>query len=116
MPVTFYKAFILMMVSSLAIGWAGVPAAQAVQGPGLQLSDEDSQGLTLELTTPDFRIEQGQADGQACQIIRIDGYGSTDTPGYPELPIRGLLCGIPPLSNPVLTQSEPGVGTIAWTI
>jgi hypothetical protein len=97
------KSVLFITLISLSLGWIEASAARSVLVPGLQISAEDPTGLTLELTLPEFTFEQSEADGQPCQVLRVEGYGSLDTPGYPELPIRGFFAGIPPESTPELT-------------
>jgi hypothetical protein len=103
MPTQFYKIFLVLTILSLGLAWSAVPAASASQDPGIHLLQEDDQGLTLELVTPEFQIQEGLAESQPCQIIQVEGYGSTDTSGYPEIPLRGTLVGVPPNSTPTLT-------------
>jgi hypothetical protein len=82
------------------------PNGTAQSNPSLGVTSSDAQGITLELSTPDFTIEQTQVDGQACQIIHIEGYGAGEEAGQPELPVRGAMLGIPVHSNPTLVVEE----------
>ncbi len=67
----------------------------------------DGRGLVLELLTPAFHVETAStADGQPCSRLVVDGYGMTDAAGYPELPVRGTMLGIPAQANVSLTVLE----------
>jgi len=101
-----YKALVLTLVISLSTAWTLTPPTPTGNEPIIRLLQDDTEGLTLELTLPDFSVEQGVADGQPCQFIRLKDFGSTDTPGHPELPIHGVLLGIPPESDPQLSILE----------
>ena len=107
------KALRIILLVSIGFTWTVVPLAHADQEPGLRLLETDEQGLTIELVTPDFEIETGTVDGQSCQLIRIEGYGYTDTPGSPELPLRGTLVGVPAQSDPALEIVEASTVTLA---
>jgi uncharacterized repeat protein (TIGR01451 family) len=83
------------------------PPESGVAGePRLVIADE--RGLVLELLTPAFRVESANtADGgQPCSHLVVDGYGKTDAAGYPELPVRGAMLGIPAQANVSLTVLE----------
>jgi hypothetical protein len=107
------KALRIFLLVSMGFAWMAVPLAHADQELGLRLLETDEQGLTIELVTPNFILETGTVDGQPCQLIRIEGYGYTDTPGFPELPIRGTLVGIPAKSDPALEIVEARPITLA---
>ena len=72
-------------------------------GPGVQLIGSDDHGLILELHTPEFLTEQLQSGSEQCQVLRISGYGETETPGSPRLPVIGTMVGVPQQSTPILT-------------
>ena len=38
-----------------------------------------------------------------CQALTIEGYGQTSEPGWPQLPVKGAMVGIPIQSTPSLT-------------
>jgi uncharacterized repeat protein (TIGR01451 family) len=75
----------------------------------LRVLEAEDRSLTLELVTPEFSIESGTAEGNACQVIHIQDYGETDIPGYPRLPMRGELIGVPegPDLSLVIIDAQP---------
>ena len=86
---------------------SGLPAMQQ-NAP--RTSAASDWGITLELSVPDFTVEQSSlTDGTPCQVLRVDGYGDTDKSGSPRLPVRGAMLGIPPDSDPQVTilEAEP---------
>lgn len=99
-------AFMLGLVSA----WIVVQSAQAGQvSPGagetgkVRLLSSDEQGVSLELNMPEFHFEPGITDdGTVCQILRLDGYASTDHAGSPHLPVKGVMVGIPLSAQPSL--------------
>ncbi|MHC4499011.1 MAG: hypothetical protein ACYS21_07865, partial [Planctomycetota bacterium] len=56
----------------------------------------DSYGITLELVTPDFEIETRQVEDETYQVIKLPfPHGQTTEPGKPQIPVKGVLLGIP---------------------
>jgi uncharacterized repeat protein (TIGR01451 family) len=98
---------------------AGPPAgrdAQAIALPEVTTSDvrlvsADERGVVLELLTPEFQIGQSLADGNPCQLVTVAGYGATDTPGWPRLPVKGAMVGVPARAKLTLTVLESDVAT-----
>jgi uncharacterized repeat protein (TIGR01451 family) len=64
--------------------------------PGLRLIHSDETGVTLELWTPDVAVEPRMAENGPCARVDVAGYATTDRAGWPQLPVRGAMLGIPP--------------------
>jgi hypothetical protein len=75
----------------------------AFENENLYLVSTDSEGFTLELSTQDFLFEQSVVDGQPCQRLIAENYGSMGKRGWPNLPVQGAVLGIPLDSEPSLT-------------
>ncbi|MEW5870039.1 MAG: C25 family cysteine peptidase, partial [Chloroflexota bacterium] len=84
----------------------GKQSSMAGKDRRLKVTASDPQGITVELSASDFTIEEKIVDGQACQVIRIEDFGATETPGWPELPVQGAMLGIPAQSDPALMVIE----------
>ncbi|MDW8098552.1 MAG: C25 family cysteine peptidase [Anaerolineae bacterium] len=79
-----------MFLLPLTMFWfvAGGLSAQAKDG-------DDTQGLDLEISIPGFATNEVTLDGQHWQRITVPEYGSLGLPGWPALPERRFLVGIP---------------------
>ena len=77
--------------------------------------ESNRQALTLELSVPEISIEESLAEGQLCQRIALEGYGSTNIPGSPELPGLNLTFGIPVNSVPRIEIVEAQVEDLPGT-
>ncbi len=88
-----------------------LPALDTTTRPQTELISSDLQGVTLELVTPEFRVEEISTGESACQVIHVEGFGETDIPGQPRLPVRGAMVAVPPDADIKLTllDSEPVV-------
>ncbi len=62
--------------------------------PSLRVVESSERGVVLELLTPGFALQPLTEAG--CRRLTVEGYGATDTSGWPELPLRGAMVGIPP--------------------
>jgi hypothetical protein len=74
--------------------------------PALRLLESDEHGMVLELVTPAFQVQQSVADDGPCTRLAVDGYGETEVAGWPALPVRGAMVGIPPQAALTLTVLE----------
>lgn len=79
-----------------------------VKGP-VQLVQTDPAGVTVEFTLPDFNVENDQAEGQVCQTFTVQGMFQSDQSGKPELPLVGMMVGIPAGAQPIvrILEAEP---------
>ena len=71
-----------------------------------QIMDQNEQSITLELTTPQAEIEFGPSNSLGCNTLSVEGIGNTTRPGWPQVPVKGVLIGIPVESSPTLTLLE----------
>ena len=103
----------IIILATLAAGFLNVSAPAQAAGiqtrSDLTLKRSDHRGASLVYVTPEYTLEGRMVDGNACQVIRIAGYGATGQPGLPELPVRGAMLGIPVQAVPSLavTASVP---------
>ncbi len=84
----------------------GKPEGSGSVEPGLHLLSADETGVVLELYTPDFQVEPGQAGGAACERLTVPGYAASDEAGWPQLPVHGAMVGVPPQAALSLTVLE----------
>ncbi|HID62281.1 MAG TPA: hypothetical protein EYP49_06015, partial [Anaerolineae bacterium] len=70
--------------------------SSAIGDDEVRLLRSDVQSIVLDLEVPAYSVETVEIEGQTYQRLSIKGYGLGGTPGYPELPQRGFLLGIPP--------------------
>ncbi|MDI6696451.1 MAG: C25 family cysteine peptidase [Anaerolineales bacterium] len=68
--------------------------------------EENEYGLTFELVTPNYTLRDRQLPNSVCQELNVEGFAPQAIPGWPNLPTRGVLIGIPPDSQPRLTILE----------
>lgn len=93
---------------SSGLGERRAPAEQDVR-----VVRADSRSIELLLQTPPFEITTERSDAGPCQLLRVDGYGETATPGWPSLPVRGTMVGIPAQAELSLTILESRAETAA---
>jgi hypothetical protein len=55
----------------------------------------NSCGLTIKVNLPKFQIEKKDTNRSKYHILKVDGWGRTQTAGSPQLPTRGILVGVP---------------------
>lgn len=85
----------LALVVSLIVPATAAPAAMA-EGAGMRVVRSDSEGLVVELETPDYVVEEQEVHGEACARIAVAGYDQGGLPGKPQLPVQVALLGVPP--------------------
>ena len=82
----------------------GKAAAGAGTEPSLRVVESSERGVVLELVTPDYALQPLAEAG--CLLLSVEGYGATDRSGWPELPLRGAVVGIPPQAQVALQVLE----------
>lgn len=95
-----------LLVSPLAAEAGALPAGGKSAAGQVVLLEADDQGVTLELVTPEFELAPSSAREGDCELIRLPGYAQAGQPGYPSLPVKGSLVGIPAGSEPDLEILE----------
>lgn len=74
--------------------------------PSLRILESHDSGVVLELTVPEFIMEQLKINGETCHVPSIKGYGETGTAGQPRLPVKGVMIGIHEGVEPVVEVLE----------
>lgn len=107
-----FKHFVLLSMIVLVVLVPSVSAAKVpVPGP---LGDQDVRvqpevsGVTIDLTLPDYRIEDIVRDGVTYQqiVVDSDGWAQAGLAGAPQLPERGLMVAVPPTGDVTLDIIE----------
>jgi hypothetical protein len=88
------------------------PLANSEENRGIQIQTMDEQHAILELTAPPFTFNSLSINGVACQVLSAPGYTSSGKPGWPELPVKGSLLGIPASAQPNLQVLEKDTITL----
>ncbi len=58
-------------------------------------AESDGSEMILQVSVPDFRVEETAVQGRIFQRLHIKGYGFTSQPGLPLLPRKGFHIAIP---------------------
>jgi hypothetical protein len=74
----------------------GQPSTGNLDAGAIFLRDATAGHVILELSVPDFQMEEVQADGQQYVILSAPGLDDAAAPGQPRLPQAGALIGLPP--------------------
>jgi hypothetical protein len=82
-----------------AAGWPDTPG-------GARVVDSGPNGLVIEFSLPGYAIKSQGAGTEACELLEVDGYDNAGQPGWPRLPTRTAIVGIPPVGTPELTLLE----------
>jgi uncharacterized repeat protein (TIGR01451 family) len=82
----------------------------SVPQAGLRLLRTDETGIVLELHTPGFQDES--LDDVGCERLSVDGYATTDEAGWPQVPVRGAMVGVPTGAEVSLTVLESEGATL----
>lgn len=78
----------------------------------IRLVHSDRQGITMELTIPEFKIVQKKVEERVFDEIVIGDYGNSRDEGKPELPLRGTLIGVPEEGNVAIKVTGSDYKTI----
>ncbi len=93
-------------------GMIDLPSSIPSTIDGLRVIRSDDTGILLELAAPEFKLEPSHRPEQTCQTLHANGYAETDIAGWPNLPVRGLMLGIPPGAAPGLTVLDAEIASI----
>ncbi len=77
----------------------------------ITLLDANAQFVILELTIPEPVISETKLSGKMYQAISIPGTGSTNEPGSPSVPFRGVFIAVPGNSQTQLEILESDTET-----
>ena len=74
---------------------------RASRGGGTCAFSRKLAGVTIDLTLPDYKIEDVVRDGVTYQQIAVDadGWAQAGQPGAPQLPERGMMVAVPPTGD-----------------
>jgi len=61
----------------------------------LTLISSDATRVIFELSTPGYEILPGDDDQQDFQLVTVPGLDQISEPGKPQLPVKGLMIGVP---------------------
>lgn len=89
-----YRALLYGMIVFVAL-FFGILSPVHAADRDIRVISSDQSGLTLELVGPSPETEEVNLSGQLYSKIRLQGWAKTVTPGYPELPVQGLLIQVP---------------------
>ncbi len=102
------RAVVLCVMFGLSLLWSAPTIAvdasptrdtktsSAQAGQGLNLIKSDEESIVLELYTPAYQVQEKKIDGVVYHSLSIDSYGETSEVGQPQLPIEGVMLGVPP--------------------
>lgn len=73
------------------------PEEPIVKKEGIEIIESTESGVTLELTTEEFDEEEKIEEGITYQRVSIPGYihGHSSEIGKPQVPMKGVLLGVP---------------------
>jgi hypothetical protein len=89
----------------LTIGLASVALAGGSPGDGSaapRLVSASDSAVILELKLPDVQLGRQQVGEETFDVVAMDGWGTTTQPGWPQLPVRGVLLAAPTGGQPEL--------------
>ncbi len=90
--------FIVLMSMFLYPGYAVKSASAATSGDDaatLTLISSGSQGVVFELSTPVYALQPGYDEQQPYQLLSVPGLDQSTGVGKPQLPLKGVLIGVP---------------------
>ncbi|MBN1260210.1 MAG: DUF11 domain-containing protein [Anaerolineae bacterium] len=64
-------------------------------GEFIEIVSYDSWGIEIELRSPDLAVAVLQTESGTCDLLTMEGYAETGTPGAPALPALNATLGIP---------------------
>lgn len=79
---------------------------------GLQMMENTTSGLVLELAVPEMQLEKSTSDRGPCILLRIPGWGMSSETGEPTLPVTGTLVAVPLGARPTIEVLETGPMTV----
>jgi len=74
------------------------PIANLLSGPvspGVHLIKSNEDGIIIELSTPRYEVKETVIDGVTYHLLSVPDYGLLAEEGKPQLPIKGVMIGVP---------------------
>ncbi|MFN2126862.1 MAG: C25 family peptidase propeptide domain-containing protein, partial [Anaerolineales bacterium] len=118
--IQFKKALLLLLVISTGVssvllfthgaraGFLFHPRAET-KTPEIEVTETGSSYAILTFELPEFSVEDANQGGLTCQKINLDLGVDSQNPGWPMLPVKGAMIGIPQTAEPVLEIIETQV-------
>jgi len=85
----------------MVIIFYSLPVYGAGYGP-VQIISSNEQEVVLELVVPGFQVHPVNHDGMSYQQMSIPDFGLTTDVGTPQVPVRGVVVGVPGGAQPSL--------------
>lgn len=77
----------------------GAPVNRPTETPGLRVLRSDTTGVTLELVIDPATLEITGATGGDCSVLSLPDHTVEGRPGWPALPARIVMLGVPPAAE-----------------
>lgn len=100
MKAIYIPAFLLSLIVLLVISSPGDSDAQELNAGQVRVIESDARHIVLEISAPEYQLEQTVLNGNAFTEIRAKNWGLLDTVGHPQVPLKGILLTIPQNANP----------------
>jgi len=104
--------FVVLLVLSLGFPLAGAKAQSDQAGmsrstdPGIRVLKSDLDGVLIEIVPPQPRLDSASEGAAPNGGLSVPGYGLSDLPGAPQLPLKGFFVGVPPYAEVQLRVLE----------
>ena len=89
----------MLVLSIMLLSHSGsqaiITAEASPLSPGLRLIKSDEESIVLELFTPAYEVDEKVVDNVTYHLLSAAGYGEMDEIGKPQLPLKGVMLGIP---------------------
>ena len=91
--------------ASLPAEKTALPRMTVIDPPSgeVRILASDEQGVVFELAAPDFRFQRRADSGRPCDILHAAGYGEMSESGWPGVPGKSVMLGIPSGTIPEVT-------------
>ncbi len=96
----FKVVFIVALLLGMAFpGQADFSAEGRAQEPEIRIISSSPERIVIEMSVPDYQIEQVMIDNHVYDRVVVPGYSQSDEVGKPQVPVLGTLLGIPPMGE-----------------
>jgi len=107
----------ILVVSIILISHTGsqavVFAKVSQSSPGLHLIKSDEESIVIELFTPAYEMDEKVVDNVTYHLLSVADYGQMDEVGKPQLPLKGVMLGIPAEAEVTLNVLESDMAVSA---
>jgi uncharacterized repeat protein (TIGR01451 family) len=90
-----------ILVASISAGAAGAQplegGEEALETPPvkIQVLESNKERIVVDIEIAAYTVSRRSVDGTLYDVVSIPGWGMTEKAGYPELPTRRVMVGIP---------------------